>query len=292
MKKNKTALNLTIGELISKGAEELKSLPSKRVEATVLLSYVLKSNKVELYRNMLNQIDPSLSLDYKNLLKRRLAGEPLCYITGKREFYGLEFVVNENTLIPRHETEILVDEAIRFLQERKLDYAQVLELGIGSGAISIALAHHCKLIQIDAVDISKKALCVASVNIEKYLLKSRIRILEGDLFSPIEPGKKYDLIISNPPYIPSQEISTLSKEVQSEPIIALNGGIDGLTVIRKLIQKSPEYLNPDGCLMIEITGEMQEKKVTDLFYENGFKKVFQKKDLSSIPRVIGGSKLA
>lgn len=283
--------NMTISNLMMEGADKLKSLPSKRLEASVLLSYVLKKNKVELYRSMLNQIDSTLALEYRKLLQRRMSGEPLCYITGKRDFFGLEFSVNEFTLIPRHETELLVEQAILFIKQNHLEKAQVLEIGVGSGAISIALSYYCKLIKVDAVDLSNKALCVASVNIEKYLMKNRIRLLEGDLFSPIECNKKYDLIISNPPYIPTGDIKTLSKEVQSEPLMALDGGIDGLSILRRIIKDSMDFLKPGGCLMLEINGELQEKKITELFYEQGYRKVFQKKDLASIPRVIGGCKL-
>lgn len=282
--------NMTVSDLLKEGSEKLKSLPSKRLEATVLLSYVLKRNKVELYRGMLNQIDSSLVLDYRKLLQRRISGEPLCYITGKRDFFGLEFVVNEFTLIPRHETELLVEEAINFLTQQKLDSTDVLEIGVGSGAISIAIAYHCKHIKLDAIDLSNQALCVTSVNINKHNLNDRINLIEGDLFDPIEIGKKYDLIISNPPYIPSEEIPTLSKEVQAEPIIALDGGIDGLEIVRRIVKEATNYLKIGGCLILEI-GNLQEKKVTQLFYEYSYRKVFQKRDLAHIPRVVGGIKL-
>ena len=279
---------MTIGDLLAEGAEKLKTLPSKRLEASVLLSYVLKKNKVELYRGMLNHIDSSLVLDYRNLLKRRISGEPLCYITGKRDFFGLEFSVNEFTLIPRHETELLVEEAIRFLKEN--EKTDVLEIGVGSGAISIALSYYCPSIFIDAVDLSNKALCVAAVNIKKYSMQHRIRLLEGDLFAPVDQDKKYDLIISNPPYIPTNDIPSLSKEVQAEPLLALDGGMDGLSILRRIIHDSLNFLKPGGSLILEINGKLQEKKITQLFYEHGYRKVFQKKDLASIPRVIGGSK--
>lgn len=282
---------MTINDLMKEGVNQLKTVPSKKLEATVLLSYVLKKNKVELYRNMLNQIDSSLALEYKKLLQRRKSGEPLCYITGKRDFFGLEFAVNQFTLIPRHETELLVEESISFFSNHKAETADVLEIGVGSGAISIALSYHCPHLLIDAVDVSNKALCVATLNIEKYALQKKIRLLEGDLFCPIEKGKKYDLIISNPPYIPTHDIPALSKEVLAEPRIALDGGKDGISILRKIIAGSMEYLKPGGFLLLEINGELQEKKITQLFYEYGYRKVYQKKDLASIPRVIGGCKL-
>lgn len=281
--------NMTVSDLFKEGAEKLKNIPSKRLEASVLLSYVLKKNKVELYRSMLNQIDSSLVLEYRNLLARRKSGEPLCYITGKRDFFGLEFAVNQNTLIPRQETEILVEEAICFIKEIRQQSPKVLEIGIGSGAVSIALAYHCPTIFMDAVDISNKALCVASANIEKYSLQNRIHLWEGDLFAPLDNRMKYDLIISNPPYIPTDEINRLSEEVRSEPKLALDGGQDGLLVLKRIIQESTQYLNPGGCLMLEI-GTCQEKKVTQIFYEHGYRKVFQKKDLAGIPRIVGGTK--
>lgn len=279
----------SIAELLSIGAKELKSVPSKRLEAEVLLSYVIKKNRVDLYRNMLNKIDPSVEVTYKNLLQRRISGEPLCYLTGKREFYGLEFFVNEATLIPRQETETLVDEAIAWIKNNPRKKANVLEIGIGSGAISIALSKHCDNIMVDAVDISEKALCVAMVNIRKFALNDRIKLFNGNLFSPIPSENKYDLILSNPPYIPTKDIPTLAREVRAEPYIALNGGTNGLSVLHKIIGNAKDFLNPCGCLLLEIGGIVQEKKVTDLFYKYGYRNVFIKKDLSGIPRVIGGS---
>jgi release factor glutamine methyltransferase len=281
--------NMIVSDLFTEGAEKLKSIPSKRLEASVLLSYVLKMNKVELYRSMINQIDSSLVLEYRNLIARRKSGEPLSYITGKRDFFGLEFAVNQNTLIPRQETEILVEEALSFLKDIKQQSPRVLEIGIGSGAVSIALAYHCPTIIMDAVDISNKALCVATANIERYSLQNRIHLWEGDLFTPLDNESKFDLIISNPPYIPSSEIKLLSKEVRSEPNIALDGGQDGLLILKRIIQESIQFLNPGGCLMLEI-GSSQEKKVTQIFYEHGYRKVFQKKDLAGVPRVVGGTK--
>lgn len=279
----------SIAELLSMGAKELKLIPSKRLEAEVLLSYVIKKNKVDIYRNMLNKIDPGVEVTYKNLLQRRISGEPLCYLTGKREFYGLEFIVNEATLIPRQETETLVEESITWLRNNPRKIANVLEIGIGSGAISIAISTHCDNIKIDAVDISEKALCVAMVNINKYGLNDKITIFKGNLFSPLPIDNKYDLIISNPPYIPTKDIPTLAKEVRAEPYIALNGGANGLSVLQKIIHNAKNFLNPNGCLILEIGGIFQEKKVTDLFYKYGYRNVFVKRDLSGIPRVIGGS---
>jgi release factor glutamine methyltransferase len=121
-------------------------------------------------------------------------------------------------------------------------------------------------------------------------MQHRIRLLEGDLFAPIDRDKKYDLIISNPPYIPTNDIPSLSKEVQAEPLLALDGGMDGLSILRRIIHDSLDFLKPGGSLILEINGKLQEKKITQLFYEHGYRKVFQKKDLASIPRVIGGSK--
>jgi len=288
IKKNRQN-ELSIAELLSMGAKDLRTLPSKRLEAEVLLSYVIKKNKVEMYRSMLNKIDPTVEITYKNLLQRRISGVPLCYITGKREFFGLDLFVNEATLIPRHETETLVEQALFWLKNNPKQTGIVLEIGIGSGAISIALANHCHTICIDAVDISEKALCVAAVNINKYQFNDRIHLFKGNLFSPIPPENRYNLIISNPPYIPTKIIPTLAKEVRAEPFIALNGGAEGLTILHKIIREAKNFLLPNGCLLLEIGGILQEKKVIEFFYQYGYRNVFTRKDLAGITRVVGGS---
>jgi release factor glutamine methyltransferase len=277
-----------VNEVLAFGSKYLKKFSSNRTEAEVLLSYVLKKSKTDLYKNIFDNVDTSSYIKYKELLKKRLSGEPLSYITGKREFFGIQLSVASGVLIPRQETEILVEEGLKFLKNNTQAKKDVLEIGIGCGAISIALCLNCPDIKVDATDISEDAICIAKVNIEEYSLNNKISLYYGDLFSPIPTGKKYDLIISNPPYIPSERIKNLPKDVQAEPLVALNGGKEGLEIIDKILCSANEFLKKNGLLLIEIDGGFQENKVKELFYLKGLRNIFIRKDLAGIPRVIGG----
>jgi len=278
----------TINEVLAFGSKYLKKLSSNRTEAEVLLSYVLKKSKTDLYRNVFENIEPSLYIKYKELLKKRLSGEPLSYITGKREFFGIQLCVARGTLIPRQETEMLVEEGSKFLKNNTSTEKDVLEIGVGCGAISIALCLNCSDTKVDAVDISEEAICIAMVNIEEYSLNDRISLYHGNLFSPIPLGKKYDLIVSNPPYIPSERIKNLPKDVLEEPLIALNGGKEGLEIIDKILSSANVFLKKNGLMLIEMDGSFQENKVKELFCLKGLRNIFVRKDLAGIPRVIGG----
>lgn len=278
----------TINEVLAFGSNYLKKFSSNRTEAEVLLSYVLKKSKTDLYKSIFDNIDIPAYVKYKELLKKRLSGEPLSYITGRREFFGIQLGVARGVLIPRQETEILVEEGIKFLKKNIYEKKNVLEIGIGCGAISIALCLNCPHVTIDATDISEEAACIAKVNIEEYSLSDRICVYLGDLYSPLPIGKKYDLIVSNPPYIPLERIKKLSKDVKSEPLIALNGGREGLEVIQKILSKGSDYLKKNGLMLLEIDGSFQENRVKELFYLHNLKNIFIKRDLAGIPRVIGG----
>lgn len=277
-----------IGEALKEGSKYLKRFSSNRTEAEVLLSYVLKKSKTDIYRNIFDNIDQSSYLKYKEFLRKRISGEPLCYITGKKEFYGIQLNISKGVLVPRQETELLVEEGINYLKSIKKVEKNVLEIGVGSGAVSIAICKNYQDVFIDAVDISEEAICIARVNISNYSLDNRIRLYLGDLFSPIPRYNKYDLIISNPPYIPEERLKILPIDVKAEPLIALNGGKDGLEILRKIITEGKKYLKNNGLILLEIDGSFQEKKVKELFYANSLRNVFTKKDLAGISRIIGG----
>lgn len=286
-KKSKKESGKTIGELVLYGNRELHHTSASRIEAEMLLSYVTKQNKLGLYQNWLHRVDRSVEFRYKELLKKRAKGTPLCYLTNKREFFALSFFVNQHTLIPRHETEILVEETIRQIKQYPIQPVKLIEIGTGSGAISIALAHHCRDIEIDALDISEEALCVAKENARNHHLLHRIHFFQSNLFDEVPENRQYHFVVSNPPYIPESDISSLAKEVQAEPNIALNGGKEGLEVISLLIAQSKKYLIPAGCLLFEI-GYQQKNAVLNFMKQNGFTGLFSKDDLSGIPRVVGG----
>lgn len=286
-KTSKEKQSKSIGELVTFGSRELSEISSSRIEAEVLLSYVTKLNKLGLYQNWLSKIDKSSEFRYKQLLKKRSKGTPLCYLTNKREFFTLSFFVNQNTLIPRQETEILVEEAIAQIKKFPIQPVKIAEIGTGSGAIAISLAYHCQQVEIDALDISEEALCVAKENAKNHHLSHRISFFQSDMFAAIPEEKKYHFIISNPPYVPEQVIPSLSREVQAEPRIALNGGKDGLDIIRALITQSRKYLIAGGCLLFEI-GYQQKDAVLPLLKKSGYTQLFIREDLSGIPRVAGG----
>ena len=286
-KKPKKENTKTIGDLVFFGHKELVNTASSRIEAEMLLSYVTKQNKLTLYQNWLHKVDRSSEFRYKQLLKKRANGTPLSYLTNKREFFAFSFFVNQNTLIPRHETEILVEEAIAQIKKYPIQPVKMVEIGTGSGAISIALVHHCYDIQIDALDISEEALYVAKENARNHQMLHRIHFFQSNLFNEVPELRRYHFVVSNPPYIPNLEIPSLSREVQAEPRIALDGGKDGLEVITSLIKQSKKYLVPGGCLLFEI-GYQQKPAVLKLMKQSGFANLFVKDDLSGIPRVVGG----
>lgn len=217
-----------------------------------------------------------------DLVERRLAGEPLQYITGKAEFYGLPFEVNRDVLIPRPETELLVEKALAFAPLFR--NPGILDVGTGSGAIAIALAQEWPEAAVTAIDISGAALDIARRNAQHAGVAHRIRFLEGDLLAPAA-GKQFDLIVSNPPYVPENDRATLAIEVRNyEPAQALFAGEDGLAVYRRLIPAAFSALAPGGILLLEI-GYGQQEAVQSLLESQGFAGIEFFPDLQGIARV-------
>ena len=215
---------------------------------------------------------------YKQYIKNLLEGEPIQYILGKQEFMGIEFAVNKDVLIPQPDTEILVEEVIKLLKQYKKP--KILDLCTGSGAIAISISEKVSEAQIYASDISEKALAIARINDRS----KKIKFILSDLFNNIED--KFDIIVSNPPYIKTHEIEKLSKEVQNEPILALDGGIDGLEFYRKIIGQASKYIKKNGYLCLEI-GEEQKKQVKDIINnEKKYADIKEYKDLNKNDRVI------
>ena len=273
--KIKDNLNIS-GELLMKSGS-----PDSRLEAEILLRHVLKIDRATMFSNLENILDSKQENDIAELVQRRLANEPLSYITGTREFYSLDFQITSDVLIPRQETETLVDEVIKIAKENPL---KIVDVGTGSGAIAIALAVNLPLAKIIATDISVDALHVAESNTKMNDVFSRINLKQGNLLDVLD--EKVDVIVSNPPYIPSDQIEHLQPEVKKEPHIALDGGSDGLEYIRKLIGNCSEKLNNNGHIFIEIDPSQSEEvlEIADTHFPDARTAII--KDLSQDNRVL------
>ncbi|MDR3203890.1 MAG: peptide chain release factor N(5)-glutamine methyltransferase [Deltaproteobacteria bacterium] len=244
----------TVAEILAVTADFLgqKDPSCPRLEAELLLSQVLKLPRVQLYINFERSLTQEEIVSYRALVRRRAEREPVAYILGHKEFYKLDLIVNPSTLIPRPETERLVDEALRVLKSLKEEAPIAADVGCGSGAISLALAKNVTNLKVMASDISPEALLVAEKNAASFALKDRVSFFLGDLLAPFEQTK-FDLICANLPYVPQDQMPTLPPDVALyEPTLALCGGAEGLAVIEKLIEAAPQNLKPGGRLLLEI----------------------------------------
>lgn len=258
-----------------------KGILNARLEAEWLLCAAMGLDRVGLYLQYDKPLNDAELKLYRSMVSRRARREPLQHILGSQEFCGYDFEVTSDVLIPRHDTEVLVSEALK----RQPNASSVLDIGTGSGCIAIALQKKLPSTAVTATDISEAALTVAARNAEKHA--AAIEFLRGSLFSPVA-GRRFDLIVSNPPYIPENDISSLEQEVRDyDPHAALDGGSDGLDIYRQLVPESVEYLNPGGWLLVEI-GVGQANEVLGLFNITGsFAEPVIVFDSSGIERVIG-----
>ena len=275
---------LLLHDLMREGAERLSAGPHPeraRADAELLLLSVLNKNKAWLMAHGEEEATGAQAASYHELLKRRFEGEPIQYIMGEAEFYGLPFQVTRDVLIPRPETEHLVEEVITLAGNFAAPL--MVDVGTGSGAIAIALAHHLRNATVTAIDLSACALDVARENATRSG-GSRIRFLEGDLLTPVS-GESFEFVISNPPYVPASDRASLSVEVRDfEPELALFAGRDGLDIYRRLIPAAFSALVPSGYLALEI-GFGQSSTITSLLTNSGFEQVKFVADLQGIARV-------
>ena len=251
---------MTLNQVLDRARDVLatNSIEDASLEGEILLRQALGIDRVRLYANLNSELSAEQENEFWHLVQRRLSGEPTAYIAGHREFYGLDFFVDRRVLIPRPETELLVEKAIRLAQTHNI--ATVADIGTGCGAIAISLAVNLPRIKIYASDVSAGALEVARLNCEKHGVAGRIRLLRGDILAPL--AEPVDLILANLPYVTEQEVET-SALADFEPRLALDGGSDGLDGIRRLCEQAADRLNPQGGMLLEI-GWGQGRAVTSL----------------------------
>ena len=274
----------TIGSILKWSEQYFGShgAETPRLDAEVLLSYLLGQKRIFLYVHFDQPLTAEELARYREMVKRRAAGEPVAYICGEKEFMGLTFKVTPAVLVPQPDTETLVEAAIERLKGK--EGARIADVCTGSGAIALALAHYLPESSVAATDISADAVSIAKENAESLGLSERVEFREGDLLAPLS-GEPFDTIVSNPPYIPSVEIAGLPREVQAEPKIALDGGADGLDFYRRLVGESAALLNDGGFLAVEC-GDTQAGAIVEMSATGGFGKTEILCDLADKERVV------
>jgi len=265
---------------------EKKGIDAPRLTAEILLAHVLGVDRVRLYVDHDRPLEADELATYRALITRRLANEPTQYLTGAKEFYGRKYKVDPRVLIPRPETELLVEAVLHALPKDAPSSA--IDLCTGSGCIAISLAAERAQAEVVATDLSPDACALAKENAQRLEVAGRVTVLEGDLFAPVPRDARFQVVVSNPPYIASAELPTLQAEVQKEPHLALDGGADGLVLIRRVITLARERLHPGGLLAMEI-GETQGEQVRGLLEAAGYTQVRIDQDLERRERLAFGT---
>lgn len=276
---------MKIKELISYGKKLLKEneIQDSSIIANMLAEYILQMDRIKIIINEEKEIEEQEKTRYYLALIEIIQAMPIQYITNKQEFMKLEFYVDENVLIPQPDTEILVEEVINIAKKRK-ENIKILDICTGSGAIGISLAKNLDNAYITMSDISTQALQIAEQNSKKYIESSKTEFIKSNMFENIT--NKYDIIVSNPPYIKNTIIETLPKNVQKEPLIALLGGEDGLDFYKILANQAHKFLNNEGYLCMEIGYDQKEDVINILNATNKYKEIYSKKDLSDNDRIV------
>ncbi|MGB7201915.1 MAG: peptide chain release factor N(5)-glutamine methyltransferase [Pyrinomonadaceae bacterium] len=274
---------MNIAAALTTATEKLHAagIAEPRREASSLLEFVLRQNSAYLIAHSDDQLAANQKMIFDACVRRRAKREPLQYITGRTEFWRLEFELTPDVLIPRPETEILVEAAILFLQSS--DNPRFCEIGVGSGCIAVSILHSLQNATAVASDVSPAALQIAACNAVKHGVDERLDLREADLFEGID--ERFDLIVSNPPYVPDDDIDGLQPDVRDfEPRSALAGGADGLDIVRLIVEDSSQFLCPGGVLLVEI-GHDQAKRVAKFFGKDVWQEVEFLRDLQNIDRV-------
>ena len=295
----------TVSEILDKATRYLKrrEIHEPRIDAEVLLAHVLKIERLEIYLTLDCHLTEKELSTYEKLIERRAGREPVAFIVGYKEFMGLKFFLNKDVLIPRPETEILVEKVIekahnirklRSCQYRRDNSLTIVDLCTGSGNIAISLAKNIPSCKIYATDISEGAIQVARKNARFHNVEDKVEFLLGDLFCPLEEVKSnltVDFVVSNPPYVKSRDLALLEPEIKREPLSALEGGNDGLNFYHRIVPQALKYLVSGGYLFMEI-GDSQGKAVMNLIRkEKRFSRPRLIKDYAGLDRVIVAQKL-
>lgn len=286
------ATMLTLLDMLQRavGYLEEKGIDSPRLDAEVLLADLLGCQRIDLYLQFERPVTPDEQSAYRERIRRRAAHEPVAYITGKKEFWSIELSVNADVLIPRPETETLVEQAVQRLRESGAK--RIVDIGTGSGCVAIALATELPEARLIATDVSPAAVRVARANAEAAGVAERVAVREGSLLEAV-PERPLDAVVSNPPYIPTAEVATLMPEVRDfEPALALDGGADGLTVVTALVRDAGAALAPGGWLLLETAFDGAEAVAAVLAESGAFEAIETVPDLAGQPRVVCGRRKA
>ena len=273
----------TIAETLKIAAEVLRhgEIAEPRREAGSLLAFALQKDKTFLIAHSEYELSKQEETRFHKFLRRRAKREPFQYITGKQEFYGLDFEVSKDVLIPRPETELIVENAVELLPEN----GKFCEIGVGSGCISISILREVKTASAIGLDVSEEALRIAAKNAENHGVSDRLELKTSDVFDVLQ-NRKFDLVVSNPPYISSENIENLQAEVRDfEPLSALTDGRDGFSIIKRIVENAPNFLKPRGFLLMEI-GFDQSDTVKQMFSPKIWQSVEILPDLQNIPRTV------
>ena len=280
---------MKIKDIINYGVAMIKNTESPSLETQMMIAKVIEKDRLYIMLNLEEDIDESKVEIIKTMIDKRKNSYPLRYILGEREFWGMDFKVSEGVLIPRQDTEILIEETLKKLKDNKhKSNLKGFEIGVGSGIISITLLKEIETLTMIGVDINDKAIELTKANALKHEVSDRLCILNSNLFEKINKENQFDFIISNPPYIETKVIDSLQEDIkQHEPKLALDGGEDGLDFYRAIIEQSKSYISPEGFIAFEI-GYNQAEAVKKIFVENGYPNVTIAKDLAGFDRVVIG----
>jgi release factor glutamine methyltransferase len=279
----------TVERLLRWVTEDLRSreIDSPRLEAELLLAEALRCDRIRLIVDRERVLEEDELAGFRKLVQRRRKREPVAYLRGEREFYGRNFRVDRRVLVPRPDTETLVEVALRRTKHQSMS-GRLLDLCTGSGNVAISFAKERPTWFIDGSDLSAEALAVARDNATRLGALWNVRLRQGDLFEALEGTDQYDAIVANPPYIPTAEIEELAADIRDhEPRMALDGGADGLDLIRKIVTGAPARLLTTGLLAVEIALD-QSEQVCAVFQRSGFDRIEVDRDLAARPRVVSG----